>query len=149
MTEMDSLKNFIDNNREAFEDNRLPLGHKMRFYVRGGVDMKKYLIAAAILLFGIVSPMLYNSYFNNGPEKYKKVLKEREGQITVLASSMDERDKKNILMILDQLVKETIPLEEQLPETLSGETKNEIITNYYKTKIEGADKLLAYAESIE
>ena len=93
--------------------------------------------------------MLYNSFFNGGPEKYKQMLKEREDQITVLAASMDERDKKSILMILDQLVKESIPLEEQLPETLTGETKNEIITNYYKTKIEGADKLLAYAESIE
>ncbi len=149
MTEMDNLKNFIDNNRGAFEENRLPLGHKMRFYVRGGADMKKYLIAAAILVLGIVSPVLYNSYFKNGPEKYKEILKEREGQITVMAASMGERDKKNILMVLDQLVKEAIPLEEQLPESLTGDTKNEIISNYYKTKIEGADKLLAYAESIE
>ncbi len=149
MTEMDNLKNFIDNNRVAFEEERLPLGHKMRFYVRGGVDVKKYLIAAAILVLGIVSPILYNSYFNNGPEKYKQILREREGEITVLAASLDERDKRSILIILDQLVKETIPLEEQLPETMRGDTKNEIVSNYYKTKIEGADRLLAYAESIE
>lgn len=146
---MDNLKIFIDNNREEFESVTMPLGHKMRFYIKLGIDYKKYIVAAAILILAIVSPLLYQGYFSNDPERYKDILKERESQISVLAESMDERDKKSILTTLDQLVKEVIPLEEQLPETLQGEVKKGIITNYYKTKIAGADKLLAYAESIE
>ncbi|MCK9627407.1 MAG: hypothetical protein M0R37_02305 [Bacteroidales bacterium] len=146
---MDNLKNYINNHRDDFEEEALPLGHKIRFYIKNGIDIKKYLIAAAILILGVVSPILYEGYHNTGPEKYKQILSEKEEQISGLTETMNEKEKKNILMILDQLVKEVIPLEEQLPETMKADEKNDIISNYYKTKIEGAKKLLAYAESIE
>ena len=53
---MDKLKNFIDTNREAFEDDLLPEGHFERFEQKLAVPRK-----SRAMLYRLASPYCFSS----------------------------------------------------------------------------------------
>jgi len=147
---MERLREFIEINKKDFECENLPAGHKMRFYIRmHSKPLTRISAAAAILILLLVTPLIYQSYFNHNPDKYAAILKNRETQITTIALKLDDRGKEQVLNTLDQLVNDVVTIEEQLPDVVVNEKRDEIISNYYKAKIEGADKLLAYASKLK
>lgn len=60
---MDKLKNFIDTNREAFEDDLLPEGHFERFEQKLAVPRKSraMLYSLCALLRQLASPYCFSS----------------------------------------------------------------------------------------
>jgi len=147
---MERLREFIDNNREEFEVDKLPAGHRVRFFFR--LHYRLILsagTAAAVLLLLISTPLFYRDYFGLDADKCHKMLENKELEIVTIADKLDVREKEHVLRTLDQLVNDVIPFEEQIPESMNDKEKDKILSNYYKTKIEGVDKLLAYAEKIQ
>lgn len=151
------LEDFIAKNREKISEVRLPEGFSDEMLVRisEGIKSKKerkravlrytYGIAAALALLVTVGLLsLPNAEKENSIaeiEEYYILIKE----INQLNSA--ERDytiKEDIIRSVKDLTEDETRIEEQLPEEISKEEKEEIIRKYYRKKNEGLEKLRTF-----
>ncbi|HBZ26387.1 MAG TPA: hypothetical protein DEO54_09185 [Rikenellaceae bacterium] len=158
---MDNLKQLIENNREIFENEELPVGHKERFLkrvladkvvVRDYLRVALYLCAASVVAFLILTPFILKDSVENGcPDglaDYKSVLKSRSSEVYLMADRLDSYNKDIVINTLDELVNEAIPFEDQLPMELDKITKSQLSQQYYCPKINGVEKLRGYVSQL-
>ena len=158
---MDSLKNFIDQNRAEFETENLLNGHKERYFKKlqeNSAENRKIIImpywmklaVASVILIILVIPVFVNNRLSQmeSGEYYIEILSERSLEIEQMASSLSPDEKLTVESTIRQLNEESISLATQIPESLSKKEKRSIIKGYYTEKIEGADRLKKYVESI-
>ena len=151
---MDSLKQFIEENRSSFESEQLPSGHKMRMERKiSSVRNRRFAIritgvAAAIILAAIIP---ISTIMNNKVDSITAMIWEYEGEIESRATELyqkavqvDSHHQDIIIGTIDQLIYEAIPLSDQIPAGLNNERRREIYEEYYKTKLEGFDMINAY-----
>lgn len=158
---MDNLKQLIVKNREIFENEELPIGHKERFLKK--INRKRvierdffritlYLCAASVIAFLIIAPFILNDNIETGcPEglaDYKSVLKDRSSEIYLMADRLDSYNKDVVINTLDELVNEAVPFEDQLPLELDKITRSQLSQQYYCPKIEGVEKLRGYVAEL-
>lgn len=147
---MEKLENMIKDNREAFENVKLPEGHKDRF-LRKVAGKKRAArremvlkIAAAFLIFAAVSiPWIYND--SNG---YLAKIERESNEVYNLAQQLDPLHKDMVINTLEQLTTEAVPFIDQLPENLDNKTVKMMKREYYGPKIEGIEKLHGYVTEL-
>ncbi|MDP3437313.1 MAG: hypothetical protein Q8S04_08715 [Bacteroidales bacterium] len=155
------MKQLIENNREIFENEELPVGHKERFINR--INRHKvvkrdllritiYLCAASVIVFLIFTPFILKDNIETGcPDglaDYKSVLKSRSSEIYLMADRLDSYNKDIVINTLDELVNEAVPFEDQLPSELDKTTRSQLSQQYYCPKIEGVEKLRGYVAQL-
>jgi len=158
---MDNLKQLIESNRDIFENEELPVGHKERFInkinrrkvvKRDFLRITLYLCAASVIAFLILTPFILkdNSEIGcpDGIADYKSVLKSRSSEIYLMADRLDSHNKDIVINTLDELVSEAVPFEDQLPMELDKTTRSQLSQQYYCPKIEGVEKLRGYVAQL-
>ena len=65
-------------------------------------------------------------------------------EIEKLSSNLGDYEKLNIESTLRQLNEESVPLADQLPNSISKRERREILKEYYTEKIDGAERLEKY-----
>lgn len=153
---MNNLKNFIDENREGFENENLIPGHKERFLSKTGkmrknetalrVSFGRIAWAAAIITLLVAIPLLVKDKPKSSQidVSYAQIIQEKSREISKLALTLNPTDQNAVMTTLSQLEFESIPFKDQLPESLTEKEKNDFIESYYKPKIEGINKLERY-----
>jgi len=161
---MDELKNFIDNNRDDFENEMLPENHKERFLsklnkernfefrTRRFMRVSFYFTAASVLLFLVLTPILYiNKIYKSrdlNVSDYIGILDERKVEITKMADNLNPQEKDMVLNTLDQLTFEAVPFDSQLSDDVKNGERGDLIKQYYSPKIEGINKLEKYVTQL-
>jgi len=157
---MDKLRNFIEDNRAEFEKGHLISGHKKRFLKKivkteKGRDVyfipqwAKLAIASAVVLFLVIPVFINNrmSQMETG-EYYSQILNEQSSYIENLASELEPEQQYGVESALRQLRDDEIPLSQQLPSSMSRKERREIIKGYYSTKLDGAERLKEYIQTL-
>lgn len=157
---MDNFKNFIEENRSSFEMEELPAGHRERFMDKLRLQKSepkviympywaKLAIASAIVLI-LAIPVFVNNRISKleSGEYYTQMLSEQSDRIEKMAVNLEPGEKLNIESTLRQLEDETVPISEQLPASVTGKERREIIKGYYTNKLEGAERLEKYVASL-
>jgi len=161
---MDELKQFIEDNREGFENENLPEYHEDRFFSKLQNEHRReirtynyrrfsyYFAAASVVLLLFLTPMLYfNMVYNKRSldvADYIGILKERSVEITAMAGKLNSSDKDMVLNTLDQLTFEAVPFDSQLSDDIRNGERHDMIKSYYAPKIEGVDKLKQYVTQL-
>lgn len=153
---MNNLKNFIDENREGFENENLIPGHKERFLTKTGrmrkneavfrVSFSRISWAAAIITLFVAIPLLVKDKPKSFQTdvSYSQIIREKSMEISKVALTLNPTDQNAVMTTLSQLEFESVPFIDQLPETLTEKEKSDFIESYYKPKIEGIEKLEHY-----
>ena len=157
---MDNFKEYIDNNRSSFENQNLPAGHKERFMKKLRAQKSetkvvfmpywaKLAVASAVVIM-LAIPVFVNNRISKleSGEYYAQMLSEQSDRIEKMAVNLEPGEKLNIESTLRQLEDETVPISEQLPASVSGKERREIIKGYYTNKLEGAERLEKYVASL-
>lgn len=159
---MDSLRNFIDENRESFNTSELRSGHKERFLKRLK-DQKteshtKFIImlqwarmaVASVVVILMAIPIFVNQRFSQmeSGEYFTQLLENQSDRIEKLANTLDPETQYNVKSTLRQLTEDPIPLVQQLPNSISRKVRREIVKGYYNNKLEGAERLETYVKSL-
>lgn len=157
---MDNFKNFIEDNRISFDSGEIPAGHKERFMNKLRLQKSepkvifmpywaKLAIASAIVLI-LTIPVFVNNRISKleSGEYYTQILSEQSARIEKMAVNLEPGEKLNVESTLRQLEDEVVPISEQLPASVSGKERREIIKGYYSNKLEGADRLEKYVASL-
>lgn len=159
---MDSLRNFIDENRESFNTSVLRSGHKERFLKRLK-DQKteshtKFIImpqwarmaVASVVVILMAIPIFVNQRFAQmeSGEYFTQLLENQSDRIEKLANTLDPETQYNVKSTLRQLTEDPIPLVQQLPNSISRKERREIVKGYYNNKLEGAERLETYVKSL-
>ena len=159
---MENLKDFIECNRIEFEKEDLILGHKNRFIGKMGrttsvdksvVSMKRSLwaVAAAIFIILVAIPMFVTdkSGLKSSDVPYSQLIKEKSNEITKQALLFSPSDRNIVLSTLAQLEFESVPFEEQLPDSISPNEKEAMLKSYYIPQFEGINRLEKYMASLK
>ena len=157
---MDNFKNFIDENRGEFEFEEPRKGHRERFLKKLHAQRSetkvvfmpywaKLAIASAIVLI-LAIPVFVNNRISKleSGEYYTQMLSEQSDRIEKMAVNLEPGEKLNIESTLRQLEDETVTISEQLPASVTGKERREIIKGYYTNKLEGAERLEKYVASL-
>lgn len=157
---MDSFKNFIEESRADFETDMLPSGHKERFLNKTSFSQSRkriytmryltILSAASVILLIITIPFFVNNRISsmNSGEYYSQILDKQSSRIEKMASNLRQDERLSVESTLNQLNEESVSLEDQLPPSISSRKRREIIKGYYSDKIDGADRLERYVQSL-
>lgn len=157
---MDSFKNFIEENRADFEVDTLPSGHKERFLNKTSFSQSRkriytmryltILSAASVILLIITIPFFVNNRISsmNSGEYYSQILDKQSSRIEKMASNLRQDERLSVESTLNQLNEESVSLADQLPPSISSRERREIIKGYYSDKIDGADRLERYVQSL-
>ena len=150
---MDNLKRIIEENRAALESEDLIHGHKERFLERyaninrrgeKNREIKFYLLAAAVITFIIISPLKVLKQDRESIRYYQSLLEVRGAVVYEMAGKLDSYNRDMVLNTLDELTREAIPFDSQLPDELTNRKRRELTGLYYKPKIEGIERLKGY-----
>lgn len=144
---MDNLKNFIDNNRDSFDEvYEIDMHIAKKLYKKSSpiILYKKIIwsltgVAAAIVLtfVGI------NSY--NNVDSLESQLKYYENTRAELIDKILETstiDKEEMQSIIEIIIQEAIPMVELIPEYVAEEEKIEIIQDYENRRLLALNQLL-------
>lgn len=157
---MDSFKNFIEENRADFEVDTLPSGHKERFLNKTSFSQSRkrtytmpywtILAAASVILLIITIPFFVNNRISsmNSGEYYSQILDKQSSRIEKMASNLRQDERLSVESTLNQLNEESVSLADQIPPSISSRERREIIKGYYSDKIDGADRLERYVQSL-
>jgi hypothetical protein len=159
---MENLKDFIDENRKGFEEENLIPGHKNRFFVklnrtgyvanRPAVQMNwpAWAAAAAIVIFLLAVPLFVtdDSKLSSPEVSYSQLIKNKSEEITKQALLLNPSDQNTVLTTLGQLEFESVPFEDQLPDSISPKEKDELMKSYYGPKLEGIERLEKYVAAL-
>ncbi|MEZ7873704.1 MAG: hypothetical protein QMB82_10500 [Bacteroidales bacterium] len=157
---MDSFKKFIDFNRAEFEKDLLPAGSKERFMnrVSGRKSMPRLykmpywtkLAVASSIIIMIGLPVVFSNRWSklDSGEYYIEMLEEKSLKIEKLSLFLSDYEKLNIESTLRQLIEESVPLSDQLPNSITKRVRREILKDYYTEKIEGAERLEKYVTGL-
>ena len=153
---MKDLKEFIEKERGAFENEELPFGHKERFLAKlnrkdyGRVAI--YLAAASVLALLIITPIYFQQdgkiNCNDKISDYKVFLNDKSSKIYLMAGKLDEMKKSIIINTLDEILNETVPFEDQIPAEIDEVSKAQLKQQYYCPKIEGLERLGNYVAQL-
>lgn len=159
---MDNLRNFINENRESFNNSELRSGHKERFMKRLKDNEAKPVthfifmpqwarlaVASAVVLLMAV-PIFVNHRYSQmeSGEYFAQILESQSDRIEKLADELDPETQYNVKSTLRQLTDEATPLVQQLPSTISRRERREIVKGYYNNKLDGAERLEIYVKSL-
>lgn len=159
---MDSLRNFINENRDSFNNSELRSGHKERFLKRlKGQKTESHTqfiiipqwarmaVASAVVILMAI-PIFVNQRFSQmeSGEYFAQILENQSDRIEKLANTLDPETQYNVKSTLRQLTEDPIPLVQQLPNSISRKERREIVKGYYNNKLEGAERLESYVKSL-
>ena len=149
---METINDMIKNNREMFESNQLPKGHKDRFLrkvARKKVAAKREFVlkvAAAVLIFAAVSvPWIFNGTQSGS---YLATLQKESSELYLMAEQLDPLNRDLVINTLDQLTTEAVPFADQLPDNLDRKTATRMQKEYYGPKIDGVGRLRGYVSDL-
>ena len=159
---MENLKDFIDENRRGFEEENLIPGHKNRFLVKIGktahvasrpalrMNRAVWAAAAAVLILLIAVPLFFNdeSGLSSQGVSYSQLIKDKSKEITKQALLLNPSDQNTVLTTLSQLEFESVPFEDQLPDSISHKEKEDMMESYYVPKLEGIERLEKYVAAL-
>ena len=149
---METLNDMIKNNRDMFENNQLPEGHKDRFLKK--VARKKFAakrefvfkVAVAVLIFAAVSvPWIFKG---TQPGSFLATLERESSALYIMAQELDPLNRAMVINTLDQLTSEAVPFSEQLPDNLDRKTAIKMSKEYYGPKIDGVGRLRGYVSEL-
>ncbi|WRQ33395.1 hypothetical protein U5907_01815 [Bacteroidales bacterium MB20-C3-3] len=153
---MDSLKKYIEHNRAEFERDLLPEGSKERFMNKISRGNNKTLLrkmpywtklavaSSIIIMIALPAVISERSSKLDSGEYYIEILAKQTMEIEKLSSNLGDYEKLNIESTLRQLNEESVPLADQLPNSISKRERREILKEYYTEKIDGAERLEKY-----
>jgi len=157
---MDNFKNFIEENRSGFEMEELPAGHRERFMKKLRSQKSetkvvlmpywaKLAVASAVVIM-LAIPVFVNNRISKleSGEYYAQMLSEQSARIEKMAVNLEPGEKLNVESTLRSLEDETVSISEQLPASVTGKERREIIKGYYTNKLEGAKRLEKYVASL-
>jgi len=157
---MDNFKNFIEENRSSFEMEELPAGHRERFMKKLRSQKSetkvvfmpywaKLAVASAVVIM-LAIPVFVNNRISKleSGEYYAQMLSEQSARIEKMAVNLEPGEKLNVESTLRSLEDETVSISEQLPASVTGKERREIIKGYYTNKLEGAKRLEKYVASL-
>ena len=149
---METINDMIKNNREMFENDQLPEGHKDRFLkkvARKRLASKRefvYKVAAAFLIFAAVTlPWVLNDTQSGS---YLATLERESSALYIMAEKLDPLNREMVISTLDQLTSEAVPFADQLPDNLDRKTTISKNKEYYGPKIDGVGKLRGYVSEL-
>lgn len=159
---MENLKDFIDENRKGFEEENLIPGHKERFLHKIGktgqvasrpvirMNRAVWAAAAAILILLVAVPLVVTdeSELQSPGVSYSQLIKDKSTEITKKALLLNPSDQNTVLTTLGQLEFESVPFEDQLPDSISPKEKEELMKSYYVPKLEGIERLEKYVAAL-
>ena len=149
---METLNDMIKNNRDMFENNQLPEGHKDRFLKK--VARKKFAakrefvfkVAAAVLIFAAVSvPWIFKG---TQPGSFLATLERESSALYIMAQELDPLNRAMVINTLDQLTSDAVLFSEQLPDNLDRKTAIKMSKEYYGPKIDGVGRLRGYVSEL-
>lgn len=143
-----NLEDFMKKKRDSLTKEHLPdrFSEQMLSRIREGIRVRqkksrKVILGYAVLAAASVAILLTATHTIAEIEEYYILIKE----INQLNSA--ERDytiKEDIIRSVKDLTEDETRIEEQLPEEISKEEKEEIIRKYYRKKNEGLEKLRTF-----
>ena len=68
------------------------------------------------------------------------------GQIADMGATMSESDYYMVNAAIDNITSENVPLEEQLPEEMDSNEREQVLQNYYDCKAHAVQRLVNYAK---
>lgn len=156
---MDSLKKYITENKDRFE-GELPEGHRERFLEKldrcrqaqsAGTPTKwtplkqvgriAASIAAVFVLAFFIGNFFQKESLSSTAASYRSKLEEMKNQILRLSQRAAPEMQEYTINTLENILFESVPLQEQLPEELSSREKEKILEEYYNQKMQGVKKL--------
>lgn len=160
---MQNLEQFIKESREAFHTGELPQGHKTRFSEKlrkASAERKRrhvlntmvriILPVAAVFVIAFIidnrSARIIDFLENRYTYKinYALLMADEERQVLELMKETDPFTGRQLMMALENITFEAIPLKDQLPAELPEKQKKEIMNEYYRQKTEGIQQIKDY-----
>lgn len=157
---MQDLEQYIKENKDLFHRDRLPEGHKERFMKKlqnaspgreksniFNTVVRIILPVAAVFVIAFIIDnrsariidFLENRYTYT--TNYALLMADEERQVIELMKETDPFTGRQLMMALENITFEAIPLKDQLPAELSEKEKRQIMNNYYKQKTEGIQQI--------
>lgn len=109
----------------------------------------KLAVASSIIIM-IGLPVVFSNRWSklDSGEYYIEMLEEKSLKIEKLSLFLSDYEKLNIESTLRQLIEESVPLSDQLPNSITKRVRREILKDYYTEKIEGAERLEKYVTGL-
>jgi hypothetical protein len=170
--DMDSFEEKIRDCSENLASIELPEGHKARFRRRllnsrkaahRAVLLRWSSSAVAACLVIALSVLGAITYQQSGEPAqadnsqmvtpgygiyvdYMRKIENMTGQIADMGATMSESDYYMVNAAIDNITSENVPLEEQLPEEMDSNEREQVLQNYYDCKAHAVQRLVNYAK---
>ena len=120
----------------------MPRFYKMPYWTKLAVA------SSIIIMIGL--PVVFSNRWSklDSGEYYIEMLEEKSLKIEKLSLFLSDYEKLNIESTLRQLIEESVPLSDQLPNSITKRVRREILKDYYTEKIEGAERLEKYVTGL-
>ncbi|NCB19936.1 MAG: hypothetical protein EOM61_10000 [Bacteroidia bacterium] len=156
---MGNIKEFISSNKNLFENDPLPQGHRERFMKKAEKQKTSIskmriirVVSLAAILMLLASPLIFlhkQEVICNGSQvDYNTLIQEQAYEIKKLSEQLNQMDKDLVIGTLNQLVTEAVPFEEQLPDYLLEKERRMLQDSYYCPRIEGIKRLKDYVADL-
>lgn len=146
---MQNLEQFIKENGELFHTGEMPQGHKARFAEKlrkASPERRRrhFFNTMARIILPVAAIFLIAFFIDNRSAhntNYALLMADEERQVMKLMKETDPFTGRQLMMALENITFEAIPLKDQLPNELPEKQKKEIMNDYYRQKTEGIKKI--------
>ena len=150
---MDRLEQYIKENRSSFDIELPPSGSRERFMAkleaekpgRKVVNFRPVWLSAAVSAAAVVVAVIALSYSGVDRDIEKSILamSRQEAQIIALVEEVCPQEMDIVMNSIRAITFEAIPFTDQLPDELPEKERVRIIKDYYGSKIEALQDLMA------
>ena len=124
--------------------NKISRGNNKTLLCKMPYWTKLAVASSIIIMIALPAVLSERSSKLDSGEYYIEILAKQTMEIEKLSSNLGDYEKLNIESTLRQLNEESVPLADQLPNSISKRERREILKEYYAEKIDGAERLEKY-----
>lgn len=143
---MDNLKEFIENNRDSFEQHsKADSSNAEKLYRKIVVRRRIKVLWAGLSAAVVIISIFLNMHIQNKTDDHKTQIisyKLKEQEIINKIYSNTYMNKEDIANTIDIITRESIPFEEQLPKEMPKKDKTEAIKEYNEQRLDALNTLL-------